>query len=97
MNEIKEFVEWIALAAGFVGAMTPFIMAVVHGLGKFVSGKAQTAAAIVVGLVFGALGFLGLWGVPASFYDAFKMLLFLAATVGTPIGTYEAIKHASGG
>lgn len=98
MNDgLKAFLEWIATAGAVAGAFTPFIMAIVQGLGKFLSGKAQLAGAVVVGILFGLVGFFGLWGLPTSFYEGLKLLLFLAMTCGIPVGTYEAIKHASGG
>jgi len=95
-EEVKAFFEWIAMASALVGGETIFIMAIVQGLGKFVSGKAQTIAAIVVGLVFGLVTFFGFWGYPTNFYEGLKLMIFLAMTSGVPIGTYEAIKNASG-
>lgn len=95
MPEVKTFLEWLAVAGALAGALTPFIMAVVQLAGKFVSGQAQLAAAGVVGVVFGALGFLGFWGVPVDFYTGLQMLIFVAMCAGIPVGTYEAIKHAA--
>lgn len=97
MNELKAFFEYLLTATGLAGAMTPFIMAIVQGLGHWFEGKAQTIAAALVGLVFGLVGFFGIWGLPASLYDGLRLLIFLAMTIGIPIGTYEAIKNASGG
>ena len=93
--DVREFLDWLGVAGTYAGALTLFIMAMVQGAGKFLSGQAQLAAAIVIGALFGALGFLGFWGVPASFLDWLKMLIFLSMTVGAPIGTYQAIKHAA--
>jgi len=92
---VRDFLDWLGVAGTYAGALTLFIMAMVQGAGKFLSGQAQLAAAIGIGALFGALGFLGFWGVPASFLDWLKMLIFLSMTVGAPIGTYQAIKHAT--
>ena len=93
--QVSAFLEWLATASAIAGSLTLFIMALVQGAGKFLSGQAQLTAAIVIGALFGALGFLGFWGVPASFLDWLKMLIFLSMTIGAPIGTYQAIKHAA--
>ena len=93
--QVSAFLEWLATASAIAGSLTLFIMAMVQGAGKFLSGQAQLAAAIVIGALFGALGFLGFWGVPAGFLDWLKMLIFLSMTIGAPIGTYQAIKHAA--
>jgi len=92
---VRDFLDWLGVAGTYAGALTLFIMAMVQGAGKFLSGQAQLAAAIAIGALFGALGFLGFWGVPASFLDWLKMLIFLSMTVGAPIGTYQAIRHAT--
>ena len=93
--ESRSFLEWLAQAGVMAGAFTPFIMAIVQGLGKFLSGTAQLIGAVITGLVFGILGFFGLWGVPASLFAGLQLLLFLAMCIGIPLGTYEAIKHAA--
>ena len=93
--DVREFLDWLGVAGTYAGALTLFIMAMVQGAGKFLSGQAQLAAAIVIGALFGVLGFLGFWGLPGSFYDGLKFLIFLSMTIGAPIGTYQAIKHAA--
>ena len=95
MDQVNTFLGWLAVAAALAGASTPMTMALVQLAGKFVQGQVQLAAAAVIGGVFGVLGFLGFWGVPADFYTGFQMLIFIAMMVGIPVGTYEAIKHAS--
>jgi len=93
--QVSAFLEWLATASAIAGSLTLFIMALVQGAGKFLSGQAQLVAAIVIGALFGVLGFLGFWGLPGSFYDGLKFLIFLSMTIGAPIGTYQAIKHAT--
>lgn len=94
---VQDLLGWLAVSAAVIGLETPFIMALVQGLGKFFSGQKQLIAAIVVGVVFGVVAYLGVWGVPDSLYDVFLALLFVSANAGVPIGTYEAIKNAAAG
>jgi ABC-type multidrug transport system permease subunit len=90
-----DFAGWLqvvlptaALIAGLNTALTQF-------LGKWVSGKAQTAVAGITGLGFGIVASLAFFGTPNDLLGWFLAVVFGLIVFGTSVGTYEAVKHAA--
>ena len=87
------FLEWILQTGVAVGALTPFVMAVVKASEKFgLSGNAQLAFALGFGAVLGGFASVALNGVPVDVQGYFFLVLFVIASAGTPVGFYEAVK-----
>jgi hypothetical protein len=91
-----DFGAWLTSIAPTVTFLVALNIAVVQGLGKWVNGQAQTIIAGVTGFLLGFGGGIASFGFPTDFMGWFLNVILGLVVFGVSVGTYEAVKHASG-
>jgi hypothetical protein len=91
-----DFAGWLQVVLPTATLIAGINIAAVQGLGKWVSGTAQTIAAGVTGLLLGFGAGLAFFGIPSDFLGWFLNVVYGLLVFGVSVGTYEAVKHASG-